>query len=238
MMPHFAGRVGPGWDQLGAPHAAIAHQVDRAGAVKKRPLDYFKMFYADTAHVRGAHAIQCCLEFFGDRPDAVRLRYAVRPREGAGVHPVDDREPGVARAVGSDEEKICSGNARRILGVRERPPTSTTRSARRSAGTAARWPACAPTTSAAHVVRALLARSPDLDPAQIDDVTFGDANGAGEDNRNVARMAVLLAGLPTIGAGRDGQPAVRLRPGGRDAAPRARSRPATRRWCSPAASSR
>ena len=49
----------------------------------------------------------------------------------------------------------------------------------------------------AHAVRALLGRAPQLDPAQIDDVLFGDANGAGEDNRNVARMAVLLAGLPT-----------------------------------------
>ena len=36
-----------------------------------------------------------------------------------------------------------------------------------------------------------------FDPAGIDDVLFGDANGAGEDNRDVARMAVLLAGLPT-----------------------------------------
>lgn len=35
-----------------------------------------------------------------------------------------------------------------------------------------------------------------LDPARIDDVIYGDANGAGEDNRNVARMAALLAGLP------------------------------------------
>jgi acetyl-CoA acetyltransferase family protein len=49
----------------------------------------------------------------------------------------------------------------------------------------------------AHVIKALLERSPELDPAQIDDVTFGNANGAGEDNRNVARMATLLAGLPT-----------------------------------------
>jgi acetyl-CoA acetyltransferase family protein len=49
----------------------------------------------------------------------------------------------------------------------------------------------------AHAVRALLDRSPDLDPATIDDVLFGNANGAGEDNRNVGRMAVLLAGLPT-----------------------------------------
>jgi acetyl-CoA acetyltransferase family protein len=49
----------------------------------------------------------------------------------------------------------------------------------------------------AHAVRALLERHPDLDPARLDDVIFGDANGAGEDNRNVGRMAVLLAGLPT-----------------------------------------
>ena len=54
-----------------------------------------------------------------------------------------------------------------------------------------------PDDLAAHAVRALLTRSPGLDPARIDDVLFGDANGAGEDNRNVARMAVLLAGLPT-----------------------------------------
>ncbi len=54
-----------------------------------------------------------------------------------------------------------------------------------------------PDDLAAHAVRSLLGRAPDLDPARIDDVTFGDANGAGEDNRNVGRMAVLLAGLPT-----------------------------------------
>ncbi|WP_050502565.1 thiolase family protein [Streptomyces monomycini] len=54
-----------------------------------------------------------------------------------------------------------------------------------------------PDDLAAHVVKALVERTPDLDPARIDDVVFGDANGAGEDNRNVARMAVLLAGLPT-----------------------------------------
>jgi acetyl-CoA acetyltransferase family protein len=54
-----------------------------------------------------------------------------------------------------------------------------------------------PDDLAAHVVCTLLERHPDLAPETIDDVLFGDANGAGEDNRNVARMAVLLAGLPT-----------------------------------------
>jgi acetyl-CoA acetyltransferase family protein len=54
-----------------------------------------------------------------------------------------------------------------------------------------------PDDLAAHVVRELLARNPDVGPERIDEVIFGDANQAGEDNRNVARMAVLLAGLPT-----------------------------------------
>ena len=49
---------------------------------------------------------------------------------------------------------------------------------------------------AALPLRELVARHPELDPAQIDEVLLGDTNQAGEDNRNVARMALLLAGLP------------------------------------------
>jgi 3-oxoadipyl-CoA thiolase len=49
---------------------------------------------------------------------------------------------------------------------------------------------------AAHVIRELLARNPGVDPAAVEDVILGCANQAGEDNRNVARMALLLAGLP------------------------------------------
>lgn len=54
-----------------------------------------------------------------------------------------------------------------------------------------------PDDLAAGVISSLLARSPDLDPAAIDDVHLGNGNGAGEENRNVGRMAALLAGLPT-----------------------------------------
>ncbi|MFJ6080802.1 thiolase family protein [Streptomyces sp. NPDC092369] len=54
-----------------------------------------------------------------------------------------------------------------------------------------------PDDLAAHAIRELLGRTPDLDPARIEDVYFGNANGAGEENRNVGRMAGLLAGLPT-----------------------------------------
>ncbi len=52
-----------------------------------------------------------------------------------------------------------------------------------------------PDDLAAHAIRAVVARA-GIDPALVDDVYFGDTNQAGEDNRNVARMALLLAGLP------------------------------------------
>jgi acetyl-CoA acyltransferase len=53
-----------------------------------------------------------------------------------------------------------------------------------------------PDDLAAAVIHATLAKAPALDPAVIDEVVWGNANGAGEDNRNVGRMAALLAGVP------------------------------------------
>lgn len=54
-----------------------------------------------------------------------------------------------------------------------------------------------PDDLAAEVIKKLIERNSGLDPLLIEDVVFGAANQAGEDNRNVARMALLLAGLPT-----------------------------------------
>lgn len=54
-----------------------------------------------------------------------------------------------------------------------------------------------PDDLAAHIIKALIARNPNVDVNAIEDIIFGAANQAGEDNRNVARMAGLLAGLPT-----------------------------------------
>lgn len=53
-----------------------------------------------------------------------------------------------------------------------------------------------PDDLAAHVIKGLIERNPNFDPELVEDVIFGAANQAGEDNRNVARMALLLAGLP------------------------------------------
>jgi 3-oxoadipyl-CoA thiolase len=58
-----------------------------------------------------------------------------------------------------------------------------------------------PDDLAAHVLRELLKRNPTVDPSMVEDVIFGAANQAGEDNRNVARMALLLAGLPVAAGG-------------------------------------
>ena len=72
-----------------------------------------------------------------------------------------------------------------------------------------------PDDLAAVVMRSIVERT-GIDPARIDDVIFGDANQAGEDNRNVARFGALLAGFPSIGARGDREPPVRLVGRGRD----------------------
>jgi len=64
MIPYFEGRIGPGWDQLGArtsdrDYKALLRQL------KKRPFDYFKMFYADTALFGAYEPTVCGLKFFG-----------------------------------------------------------------------------------------------------------------------------------------------------------------------------
>jgi len=64
MAPYFEGRIGPGWDQLGA----RTSDVDYSAVLRKlakRPLDYFKMFYADTALFGAYDATVCGLRFFG-----------------------------------------------------------------------------------------------------------------------------------------------------------------------------
>ena len=67
-----------------------------------------------------------------------------------------------------------------------------------------------PDDLAAAVLTAVRDRTPGLDPADVEEVILGNANGAGEENRNVARMAALLAGFPVSVPGSTRQPPVRL----------------------------
>jgi len=64
MAPYFEGRIGPGWDQLGARTSDVDYSVVLK-KLAKRPLDYFKMFYADTALFGAYDATVCGLRFFG-----------------------------------------------------------------------------------------------------------------------------------------------------------------------------
>lgn len=117
MVPHFAGRVGPGLDQLGARTPPDQRADIETYPLTKRPIDYFKQFYVDTALFGSAHAIRCSLEFFG----ADHMLFA-------SDSPFDpERGPGYIRAtienlesLGLSETErvaIYEGNARRILGV-------------------------------------------------------------------------------------------------------------------------
>jgi len=64
MIPYFEGRVGPGWDQLGSRTSDEDYTL-LLKKLKKRPLDYFRMFYADTAVFGAWEATKCGLKFFG-----------------------------------------------------------------------------------------------------------------------------------------------------------------------------
>ena len=238
MVPHFAGRVGPGWDQLGARTPPDRRHDVEHPPLSKRPLDYFKMFYADTAMFGAAHAIRCCIEFFGADHVLFACDTPFDPEKGPGYIRVDDRRPRVARAVRRGPRQDLRGQRSPRAGSQLSGEAFILDAVRTPFGRyGGALAGVRPDDLAAHVVRALLARAPELDPARIDDVVFGDANGAGEDNRNVARMAVLLAGLPTS-VPASPSTGCAARASTRRCRRAARSRPATRRSCWSAASSR
>lgn len=114
MIPYFEGRVGPGWDQLGSRTSDedLTVVLDR---LQKRPIDYFRMFYADTAVFGADAATVCGLKFFG--PDQVLfasdspfdpekgpmyIRETIRILDGLDV-------------PDAERQKIYNGNAKRLL---------------------------------------------------------------------------------------------------------------------------
>ncbi len=82
--------------------------------------------------------------------------------------------------------------------------------ARRSGGSVVRWPRSVPTTWPRPRSRGCSAKAPGLDPERIGDVVWGNANGAGEDNRNVGPDGRAAGRAADLGAGGDGEPVVRV----------------------------
>jgi aminocarboxymuconate-semialdehyde decarboxylase len=126
MVPYFEGRVGPGWDQLGTrtsdeDYGALLKKL------KKRPLDYFRMFYADTAVFGSQAATECGLKFFG----ADRVLFAsdapFDPEKGSAyirwtIEIIDRLD-----ITPAERSAIYEGNARRLLKL----PAQSTGSVRR-----------------------------------------------------------------------------------------------------------
>lgn len=117
MVPHFAGRVGPGWDQLGARTPPDQKEDVEHYPLSGRPIDYFRRFYVDTAMFGAAHAIRCCLDFFG----ADRVLFAsdspFDPEKGPGyIRSTIANIESLGLSEG-DRQAIYEGNARRLLAL-------------------------------------------------------------------------------------------------------------------------
>lgn len=114
MVPFFEGRVGPGLDQLGR-RGDDLHEAGTLARLAKRPYDYFRMFYADTAVFGSVPATECGLAFFG----ADRVLFAsdapFDPEKGSGyIRSTLAAMDGVTASI-EDKQKIYEGNARRLL---------------------------------------------------------------------------------------------------------------------------
>ena len=115
MLPYFSGRAGLGWDQLGV-RTSDADYVSLRQSMKKRPVDYFREFYADTALFGAEAATACGLDFFGvdkvlfasDTPfepsPGIFIRETIRAIESLGLSEVD-------------KDRIYRGNAERLLKI-------------------------------------------------------------------------------------------------------------------------
>jgi predicted TIM-barrel fold metal-dependent hydrolase len=114
MVPYFEGRVGPGWDQLGTrtsdeDYGALLRKL------KKRPIDYFRMFYADTAVFGAKAATECGLEFFGAERVLFASDMPFDPEKGSAyirwtIEIIDRLD-----ITPAERDAIYEGNARRLL---------------------------------------------------------------------------------------------------------------------------
>jgi predicted TIM-barrel fold metal-dependent hydrolase len=115
MVPHFSGRVGPGWDQLGARTPPDQRQDIEHYPLSRRPLEYFQMFYADTAMFGAQHAIRCSLDFFGADHVLFASDSPFDPEKGPGYIRATIANLEALDLTAGDRQAIYEGNARRLL---------------------------------------------------------------------------------------------------------------------------
>ena len=113
MIPYFEGRVGHGWDQLGTRSSDVDYKA-LLGTLKRRPIDYFRLFYADTALFGAAAGTACGLSFFGDDHVLFASDTPFEPEPGVYIRETIDV---IDRLAISDEARarIYAGNALKLL---------------------------------------------------------------------------------------------------------------------------
>ena len=117
MIPNFAGRIGAGWDQLGARTPTDQKDDVEGYPLTKRPIDYFKMFYCDTACFGTEEALRTSIRFFG----ADRVLFAsdspYDPEKGPGYIRATIQNLNDVEISDVEREAIFRGNAERILNL-------------------------------------------------------------------------------------------------------------------------
>ena len=113
MAPYFEGRLGHGWDQLGTRSTGTDY-AELSGSLKKRPLEYFKQFYADTALFGSAAATRCGIDFFGVDRVLFASDMPFEPELGIYIRETIGVIDGLDITV-EERERIYSGTARRLL---------------------------------------------------------------------------------------------------------------------------
>ena len=118
MIPHFAGRVGPGWDQLGA-RTPPDQLADVTGyPLTRRPIDYFRQFYVDTAYFGAGDPMRTAIRFFGVERTLFASDSPFDPEKGPGyirstianLEEMDILTP-------ADRDAIYAGNVTDLLGL-------------------------------------------------------------------------------------------------------------------------
>ncbi len=120
MIPYFEGRIGPGLDQLGS-RTDDEDLAAYARRLKKRPYDYYKMFYGDTALFGARAAMECGLAFFGAEHTLFASDMPFDPEKGPRYIRETIRCLEEMGLSDDDRQKIYEGNARRLLKLKSAP---------------------------------------------------------------------------------------------------------------------
>ena len=116
MAPYFEGRIGPGLDQLGVRTPEEDGDLVKHN-LKRRPLDYFRMFYGDTALFGAVAPLECGVSFFGLDHILFATDMPFDPEKGPGFIRETIRAIESMSIAPPDRAKIYEGNARRLLGL-------------------------------------------------------------------------------------------------------------------------